>query len=312
MTKYTLHKISFQLKNGVEVLFQGDDQVLHVLNDYQKIFHLSKLPALAPSDRYTITLKNQPDCNKDYNLTAYHFDLIRNKSIEITYDFNNEDFEKYALMLTIFSSLLGSVAQQFGGGLMHAALGELNGKGFLLAAPGGTGKTTASSRIPAPFISHCDDTTLLVRDNEGNYWAHPFPTWSRFYCGGAGGSWKFDHVLLLKSIFYLSQSETDSITALNHVEKISRCVASFEQSSRMLARNAVSKDKINPKGIGSEIHKSEGKNWFAIGNDPNQDVCREIRKQWFENTLIISKHITADKLNLSLTGNFWELIKTTI
>ena len=309
MTTHTLHKISFQFKNDVEVLFQGDDQVLHVLNDYRSIFSLCKSPALAPTDRYTIILKNQPDCDYKYNLTEYHFDLIRFKHIEITYNFQNEDPDDYAGMLMMFSLLLGSVAQQYGGGLIHAALGELNCRGFLMAAPGGTGKTTASNRLPAPFISHCDDTTLLVRGNDGNYWAHPFPTWSRFYWGGSGGSWKFDQVLLLKTIFYLSQSETDFVTELNHVEKVSRCVAGFEQVSRMLTRNGITKDKVNSKGSIAKIRKRINKDWFAISGDLDQDAFREIRIQWFENALIVMKQLPAYKLNLSLTCNFWKLIE---
>ena len=303
------HKISFQFKNDVEVLFQGDDQVLHVLNDYRKIFSLSKLPALDPAARYTITLKHHPDGVNNYNLTRYHFELIRDKNIEIPFNFNIEDPDDYACMLMMFSTLLGTVAQHSGGGLMHAALGELDSKGFLMAAPGGTGKSTASGRLPSPFISHCDDTTLIVRDKDGSFWAHPYPTWSRFYWGGEGGTWKFDQVIPLKSIFYLAQSETDFVTALTPAEKVSCCVAAFEQASRMLARNEINKDKINSKGPAVEIPVRKVKDWFVIGNDPCQDASREIRKQWFENTLIISKQLPSDKLNLSLTGNFWELIE---
>ena len=32
-----------------------------------------------------------------------------------------------------------------------------------------------------PWRSLCDDATLVVRDASGRYWAHPWPTWSRFY-----------------------------------------------------------------------------------------------------------------------------------
>jgi hypothetical protein len=308
MTQSAFHKISFQFKNDVEVLFQGDDQVLHVLNDYCKIFSLTRLPAFALADRYTVTLKDQPDCDNSYNLTRYHFDLIRNKNVEITYNFHIEDPDDYVCMLMMFSMLLGTVAQHHGGGLMHAALGEVNGNGFLMAAPAGMGKSTASNRLPAPFISHCDDTTLVVKDKKGKLWAHPFPTWSRFYWGGEGGSWKFDQAVPLNSIFYLSQSETDFVTSLTPAEKVSCCVAAFSQASRMLACNKINKDKINSKGVGSEIPKRKEIDWFAIGNDPDREACREIRKQWFENALIISKQLPADKLNLSLTGNFWELI----
>ena len=310
MNQPKLHKISFQLINGVEVLFQGDDQVLHILNDYQKIFSLSRMPLFDPAVRYTITLNHQPEGNNNYNLTRYHFELIRDQNIEIPFNFRIEDPDDYACMLMMFSTLLGTVAQHSGGGLIHAALGELEGKGFLMAAPGGTGKSTASGRLPSPFISHCDDTTLVLKDKEGNYWAHPYPTWSRFYWGGSGGSWKFDQALPLLSIFYLSQSETDFITPLTPAEKVSCNVAAFEQASRMLARNEINKDKINSKGPAVDpppVRKV--KDWFAIGNDPDQHAAREIRHHWFENAIFISKKLPGNKLNLSLTGNFWNLIE---
>jgi SynChlorMet cassette protein ScmC len=312
MSKPILHKIAFQLKNGVEVLFQGDDQVLHVLNDYRKIFSLSGLPALDLSEKYTITLKHQPDSANYYNLTRHHFELIRDKSIEIPYNFNIEVPDDYALMLMMFANLLGSVAMVSGGGLIHAALGELNRNGFLMAAPGGTGKSTASSRLPSPFISHCDDTTLVVKDKDGNFWAHPYPTWSRFYWGGEGGSWKFENVIPLRSIFYLAQSETDTISPLTSGEKVSCCVAAFEQASRMLARNEVNKDRINSKGSGSERPIRKLPDWFAIGNDPDQKESRRIRMHWFENAMTMSKLLPGCKLNLSLTGNFYDLIEKSL
>ena len=312
MTQPILHKISFQLKNDVEVLFQGDYQVLHVLNDYRRIFSLGGLPASELAVRYTITLKHQLDCGNNYNLTRYHFELIRDKNIEILYNFVIEDPDDYACMLMMFSNLLGTVAQLSGGGLVHAALGELDGKGFLMAAPGGTGKSTASGRLPSPFISHCDDTTLVVKDKEGNFWAHPYPTWSRFYWGGEGGFWKFDQVIPLSAIFYLSQSETDYISPLSLVEKVSSCVAAFEQASRMLARNDINKDKINSKGSPDEKPIRKPIDWFAIGNDSDQNDSRKIRMHWFENAMILSKQLPGTKLNLSLTGNFYELIEKSL
>ena len=69
----------------------------------------------------------------------------------------------------------------FQGGLpLHSALIEKRGKGIIIAAPSGTGKSTCANRIPPPWKAMCDDEVLIVRDNKGIYHAHPFPTWSRF------------------------------------------------------------------------------------------------------------------------------------
>ena len=62
------------------------------------------------------------------------------------------------------SLIFAREAQARGGALIHGALAERNGHGVILAAPGGTGKTTASNRLPAPWRSLCDDATLVVRD----------------------------------------------------------------------------------------------------------------------------------------------------
>ncbi len=48
-------------------------------------------------------------------------------------------------------------AQAGGGVLLHGALAARDGTGVILAAPGGTGKTTASNRLPAPG-SRCATT----------------------------------------------------------------------------------------------------------------------------------------------------------
>lgn len=76
-----------------------------------------------------------------------------------------------------------------GGLLLHSALAEYRGSGFVMAGPGTMGKSTASGRLPSPWHSLCDDMTLVVRDGNGRYHAHPWPTWSRFFFSGVGGSW---------------------------------------------------------------------------------------------------------------------------
>ena len=48
-------------------------------------------------------------------------------------------------------------AQTRGEVLLHGALAEKDGIGVILAAPGGTGKTTASDRLLAPWRSRCDE-----------------------------------------------------------------------------------------------------------------------------------------------------------
>jgi SynChlorMet cassette protein ScmC len=94
-----------------------------------------------------------------------------------------------------------------GGALIHGALAERNGEGVIFAGPGGIGKTTVSKRLPHPWRSLSDDMTLIERDANGEYRAHPWPTWSRFMWGGEGGTWNIQDSVLLRAIFVLEPGE---------------------------------------------------------------------------------------------------------
>ena len=79
------------------------------------------------------------------------------------------------------------------GGLpFHATLLEYQGQGIILAAPGGTGKSTCSRRVPPPWRACCDDEVLVVKSPDGRYLAHPFPTWTITSGNGAtiSGRWR--------------------------------------------------------------------------------------------------------------------------
>ncbi len=86
--------------------------------------------------------------------------------------------------------------------LLHGAMVEKEGKGAILAGPGGIGKTTACSRLPHPWKTQSDDTTLLIPAGNGGYRAHPWPTWSRFLDNGPGGSWPVEEAIPLRTLFF--------------------------------------------------------------------------------------------------------------
>lgn len=97
-----------------------------------------------------------------------------------------------------------------GGLLLHGALAEYKGAGYIMAGPSGVGKSTASSRLPLPHRSWCDDRTLVVCDRTGRYWAHPWPTWSLLH-SGAGGIWPVEEAVPLQGIFFLRQSAVERL-----------------------------------------------------------------------------------------------------
>ncbi len=173
------------------------------------------------------------------------------------------------------SLIIARDVQERGGILLHAALAERDGRGVLLAAPGGTGKTTASQRLPPPWHSLCDDTTLIVRDIHNTYWAHAWPTWSRFLSGGPCGSWNVQSAVPLERIFFLSQSEQDRVEPLGPGHAASMLTESAQQIGHVMTRGM------------------------------NAESARTIHMQRFENACALARAIPAHSLHLSLTGRFW-------
>ncbi len=170
-------------------------------------------------------------------------------------------------------------AQTRGGVLLHGALAERDGNGVILVAPGGTGKTTASNRLPAPWRSLCDDTTLVVRDPQGNYWAHPWPTWSRFMDGGPGGAWDVQSAVPVKGIFCLAQAVEDRLERVGPGQAVSLLGEFVGQVSAFMA-----------PGLGKE-------------------ELRALYLERFNNLCDFARVVPAHVLHISLTGAFWQEIE---
>lgn len=179
------------------------------------------------------------------------------------------------VQLMQLSMVIAREAQARGGLLLHGALAERNGTGVILAAPGGTGKTTASQRLPSPWKSLCDDATLVVRDKQGEYWAHPWPTWSRFLWGGSGGSWDVQHAVPLKAIFFLDRATEDRVEPVGPGQAVSLLVECAQQASILMIRGL------------------------------NKEEKRSLHMERFDNICTLAQVIPAHLLHISLTGTFW-------
>ena len=162
---------------------------------------------------------------------------------------------------------------------MHGALAERDGIGVILAAPGGAGKTTASNRLPAPWRSLCDDTTLVVRDPQGNYWAHPWPTWSRFMDGGPGSTWDVQSAVPVKGIFFLAQAGEDRVERVGPGHAVSLLVECVRQASTFMAPGLC------------------------------KEELRALHLEQFNNLCALARVVPAHVLHISLTGTFWQEIE---
>jgi SynChlorMet cassette protein ScmC len=186
--------------------------------------------------------------------------------------------EKFVHFLKI-SLTLARQSQNLGGVLLHGALAEWNGFGIILIGAGGTGKTTASRRLPPPWKSLSDDLTFVVRDSQNTYWAHPWPTWSRFLQGDPDGTWNVQKAVPLRSIFFLKQSDENRVTSVGNGLSTRLLLQSIQQASILMIR-----------GLGPE-------------------KVRQIHLQWFDNICPISKSVPLHTLEISLTGPFWQEIE---
>jgi hypothetical protein len=191
----------------------------------------------------------------------------------------HDDGDLIVIWASMLSLVIACDAQHRGGILVHGALASFRGEGIILAASSGTGKTTASKRLPSPWSSLSDDATLVVRDPEGRYWAHPWPTWSCFYRNGPGGSWNVEEAVPLRAIFFLSRSEDERVEPLRRTQTVAMLMESAKQATQTVARS----------------------------RSP-EEAC-EFHNQQLEVVTAMASQIPAYLLHLSLTGEFWRHIE---
>lgn len=204
-----------------------------------------------------------------------HADLDEPTVCQLPTAKNNDDL---ALQLMQLSLIFCNQVETQGGLLIHGGLAEKNGVGIILAGPGEVGKTTASKRLPPPWTSLSDDSTLIVRDKNGLYHAHPWPTWSTFMFGGKGGSWDVQHSVPLKAIFLLHQNEKD------HIEPIGKgqAVCMLNETSEQI--------------------------WWMLANGFDDQKRQLLNLQRFNNICQLTKTIPGYILHISKNGSFWQEI----
>ena len=166
--------------------------------------------------------------------------------------------------------------QSRGGALVHGALAEWQGQGLLLVGPGTVGKSTASRRLPPPWRSLCDDASLVVRDSQDRYWAHPWPTWSLFYGDGPGGSWDVQRAVPLCAIFLLHQASEDRAEPVTPAQAVAALTESIAQVSGPMTMR---------------LEKEEG---------------RAVRKEWLAAVNALTQAVPVYRLYLTLEGAFWQ------
>jgi len=105
-----------------------------------------------------------------------------------------------------------------GGGILHGGLIVKKGKGLILTAPPGGGKTTAIARLPSDWQVLADDACLVWPGDGGLFLASPLPTWSVLLGRGealpAIGRWQVGTIVTMSGIIFLRKRDTDQLSPL--------------------------------------------------------------------------------------------------
>ncbi|MBM3296418.1 MAG: SynChlorMet cassette protein ScmC [Candidatus Aminicenantes bacterium] len=169
------------------------------------------------------------------------------------------------------------------GGLpLHAALLCRDGGAVVLAAPGGTGKSTCARRVPPPWMSMGDDLVLVDRKRAhgSDYVVHPFPTWSDYVFKRSEGAWEAGAQCTLRAVFFLSRAVEDRVIPLGKGEAaISLCHSALQILAVPLL-------KLPPP------------------------ETRRLRSAVFDNACLMARNLSVYRLELTLAGAFWKEIES--
>jgi len=151
-----------------------------------------------------------------------------------------------------------------------------------LAGPSGVGKSTAARRLPPPWRALADDATLVVRDATGVYWAHPWPTWSRFFgpeAGDGSDTWDVQRAAPLRAIVVLEQGPVDRIEPLGPGHAVALLSELAQQTSTYLVQGM------------------------------SHAELAAFHRQRFDNLCALVRAVPAYLLHMSPDGAFWTAIE---
>lgn len=158
----------------------------------------------------------------------------------------------------------------------HAGLIEQNGRGILIAGSSGKGKSTACRRLTDTCHVLCDEETLIVRNSEGGYWAHPFPTWSSLTDSPPLGSWPAEKALPITHILFLEPSEENTLTPMGKAQSVMHITKTALEKCRW--------SLLNP-----------------------EDGCAT-RRQVFDNACLLAQTVPASSCRTTLSGPLERMI----
>jgi SynChlorMet cassette protein ScmC len=229
-------------------------------------------------------LRNPDEGWRIRNLDLEQMRLRSNQCLpDVIWEIGPEDhFDLDIIRICVATYPIYQKAVDAGGLPFHASLAGRGGKGVLLAAPGGGGKSTCARRLPPAWKALCDDEALIVRDSEGRYFVHPFPTWSNFFWRREDRTWDVQKYISLSAIFFIKKGKKDEVIPMGRGEASARMYQAAEQVCL--------------------------RNWRYCSAEEE----RGEKERLFANACELSQNIRAFTLHVSLQGQFWKEIEEVI
>ena len=196
-------------------------------------------------------------------------------------DYDKERFQIENLEFLDFQYMTNSLYPIYehvmdrGGLTMHSAMVELDGKGAVIAAVAGTGKSTCYRRIEKPWRAVTDEEALVVKVGD-RYIMHPMPTWKNYYELGMKEASDVQQQVPLEAMFFLERGLKDEVTPIG---KGAAALSVYHSSIELL-----------------------NKYWLFM-TVPEAAV---FRKKLFDSACAIAAKIPAYRLRATLTGRFWD------
>jgi hypothetical protein len=146
---------------------------------------------------------------------------------------------EYPALVISAGEMLARCVTTSGGLLLHGALlarerERGRGEGLLLCGPGGSGKSTVASRIDRPWGALSDDQALVLDCGRHGFWAHPWPTWSRYDESGLRASWDVQHGVPVTAVAFLRQGIPVRAVRLSPSEAVGHAVVAAEEAGRVI------------------------------------------------------------------------------
>lgn len=283
---------TLKLADGTNWGFAATRATSPWLEEFAKIMQLKESSSREKINRRVmfLALKNDNIGHlKDWNsytqgkvYRIWEHSEIPENFIELNLDFVDHEEVRYINMSASLKPLFKYYIENGGGCPIHATLAEYKEKGILIAASGGTGKSTCYRRLPKEgWTPLSDDNALLIKKNE-QIMVHPMPTWSDHLWKRAFTTFNTSYFSPLSAIFFLEQAKTDEVILLSKSMAVKKVYESFKQI------------------------------WETFWVKMEKDTKITMNKKIFDTAMDVISMVPCYALKATLDGRFWKEIEKVI